>query len=359
MGASDLQALRQQIDALDLELLSLLNERARLAQQVGRAKQDSAGAVFVPDREAAVLERLREANQGPLRLEHLQAIYREVLSSCRSLQRPIRVAYLGPAATFTHQAALARFGQSSLFTPVTGIAEVFLQVQKGEADYGVVPVENSTEGPVHETLDQLVDSELRVCSAVTLPITHCLLSNAPMDRVRTVYSNPQAFAQCRRWLAQNLPSCELAPTVTTAKAAETAAADPSGAAIATELAALEYGLQVVRSGIQDLAHNFTRFFVIGHSMSQRQTGRNRTALLFTIKDRVGALRDVVEVFAGNGINLSSIQSRPSKRRAWDYIFFVELEGHPNQAKVKRALQQVEQHCVFLKTLGAWPQEPSP
>lgn len=354
---SSLDRLRQEIDRVDREIVALLNRRAGLALEIGRAKADGRRPVFDPQREAEVLRLVRQASDGPLGGELLQPIYREILSACRQLQYPLRVAYLGPAATFTHQAALERFGQAPTYRPAGSVTEVFTLVQKGEADYGVVPVENSTEGPVHETLDLLADADVRICSAVTLPVVHCLLSNAPLEEVRVVYSHPQALAQCRRWLAEHLPGREVVPAVSTARAAELAASDPRGAAIATRLAGETYGVEVVESGIQDLAQNYTRFFVIARGAELGQpTGRDRAAILFSIKDRVGALRDVVEVFASAGINLASIQSRPSKRRAWDYIFFLELEGHAAEPHVQAALAEVEHHCVFLKVLGSWPME---
>ncbi|MBI4493359.1 MAG: prephenate dehydratase [Chloroflexi bacterium] len=353
---SSLERLRRQIDRLDGEIVRLLNERAGVALEIGQAKADERAPIFAPAREAEVLQHVDEASAGPLRAEHLRAIYREILSACRDLQRPIRVAYFGPAATFTHMAALERFGQAPTFLPVASIAEVFAQVQKDEADFGVVPAENSTEGPVRETLDLLIDSELKICSAVTLPVVHCLLANVPLDEIRAVYSHPQALAQCRRWLAENLPGREVVPALSTARAAELAARDPHGAAIATRLASETYGVRVVEAGIQDLAHNSTRFFVVSRAAEGRPTGRDKTAILFSVKDRVGALRDVVEVFASAAINLSSIQSRPSRRRAWDYVFFAELEGHGAEERVRTALAQVEQHAVFLKVLGSWPVE---
>ena len=350
----EVERWREQIDQIDQQIVHLLNERARLALKIGEAKSNADARVFVPDREHQVLQNVLGANPGPLQGDHLRAIYREILSACRGLQRPLRIAYLGPRATFTHQAALDKFGEANEFVPVPSIPDIFLETQRGGADYGVVPVENSTEGPVHETLDMFVDTEVKVCAAVTLPIVHYLLGHESKDQVRTVYSNPQAAAQCRRWLAQHLPGREIVHAVSTARAAEMAAGDPHGAAIATRLAAEVYGLRVLEGGIQDMASNYTRFFVIAPSMTSQPSGQDRTAILFSIKDRVGALHDVVEVFAARRINLRSIQSRPSRRRAWDYVFFVEMEGHPAEPRVAEALALVEQQCVFLKVLGAYP-----
>lgn len=353
----DLESLRTRIDELDREILALLNARANLSIEVGRAKGQGSD-VFVPAREAEVLARLVEANPGPLRRDHLAAIYREILSASRVLQRPLRVAYLGPAATFTHQAALERFGQSTEFEPAGSISDIFAEVQRGAADYGVVPVENSTEGPVQETLDLLAESELKVSAEVTLPISQCLLSRSAAEEVRVIYSHPQAVAQTRHWVAEHLPGREVTITASTARAAELAGDDAHGAAIAPRLAAEVYGLNVLASDIQDMSSNYTRFFIVGWSMSDRPTGRDKTALVFSIRDRVGALRDLITVFSDAEINLSAIQSRPSHRKAWDYLFFVELQGHVEEPRIQQALVEAEQHCVSLKVLGAWPYERS-
>jgi chorismate mutase / prephenate dehydratase len=350
----ELEELRRAIDALDHDLVRLLNERATLSRRVGALKQDSDAGVFVPEREAHVLERVRRANQGPLQDEHLRAIYREVLSSSRELQRPPRIAYLGPPATFSNQAAFELFGSASDYLPLPAFQDVFGAVQIGQANYGVVPVENSTEGPVQQNLDLLAEGEARVCAEITLPVAHCLLSRVPLADVELVYSHPQAEAQCRRWLSANLGGREVLPANSTAQAAQQAAEEHGAAAIAPSLAAEMYGLEVLADSIQDLSTNFTRFFVISMQPSPQPTGHDKSAICFSIKDRVGALRDVVQLFAEAGLNLSAIQSRPSRRRAWDYLFFLEIEGHAAEPRVAATLRAVEQQCVFLKVLGAWP-----
>lgn len=350
----ELIELRVEIDAVDDELVRLLNRRAELSLKVGGLKRGSAATVFVPEREAQVLESVRRANRGPLRTEHLQAIWREVLSSSRALQRTPRVAYLGPAGTFSNQAALEFFGSATEYVPLATFPDIFAAVHSGQADCGVVPVENSTEGPVQQNLDLLAEGEARVCGEVTLPVCHFLLAHGPLELVERVYSHPQAAAQCRRWLAENLPGREVLHVTSTARAAEQAAAEPGAAAVAPRLAAEIYGLAVLAENIQDLSSNYTRFFVISLQPAQRPSGRDKTAICFSIKDRVGALRDVVQLFAEASLNLSSIQSRPSKRRAWDYLFFMEIDGHAADPKVGSVLKAVEQHCVFLKVLGAWP-----
>lgn len=351
----DLTRHRERIDEIDRQVIALLNERARLAIAIGRMKAAHAAPTFVPEREQRVLANIiAAAGEGPLRPQHVRAIYREVLSACRGLEQPLRIGFLGPAATFSHQAAIERFGEGVELVPVPTITDVFIETARGGCDFGVVPVENSTEGPVNETLDNLVERDLKVCSEITLPIVQNLLANVPLASIARVYSIPQASGQCRRWLMQHLPGRDIVPVVSTARAAEQAASDPEGAAIAPRLAAEVYGLQIVATNIQDLASNYTRFLVISPQASTRPSGRDKTALVFSIRDRIGALRDVVNVIAERGINMSSIQSRPSRRRAWDYVFYVELEGHQADPRVADALEALKPYCLFLKPLGSWP-----
>lgn len=355
MQADELEEARREIDRLDGEIVRLLNERARAAQRVGAAKDAAARGTYAPDREHEVLARVRaEKGDGPLTADHLTAIYRQIISACRSLEGSLHVAYLGPAATFTHQAAIHKFGEATVFVPVASIPDVFAEVQRGAADFGVVPVENSTEGAVHETLDSFVDSDLKVCGEIVLPISFELLSTGT-DRgaIKTIYSNPVALAQCRQWVARNFPGVATVTAVSTARAATMAAEDPGGAAIANALAATEYHLNVIEANIQDVAANYTRFFVIAPALASEPTGNDRTAVAFSIRDRVGALRDMADVFARRGINMTSIQSRPSRRRVWDYVFFVEIVGHSGESAIQEALHDLEQLCVFVKVLGSW------
>jgi chorismate mutase/prephenate dehydratase len=352
----DLEALRARIDRLDEDIARLLQERARLSLEVGRAKGDGDAAIFVPEREAEVLEHVR-AVPGPLGQGALAGIYREVLSASRALQRPLRVAHLGPVATFGHQAARERFGSAVHLEPCATNAEVFTAVEKGVADYGLVPFENSTEGPVNEVLDRLVDTPLQVCAEATIPVAHALMSRAAsLAAIERVLSHPQAAAQCRNWLTEHLAGVPVEPASSTARAAEQAAADASArtAAIAPRLAAEVYGLTVLAENVQDIPGNVTRFLVLARAPSERRTGQDKTAVVCSIRDRVGALRDLADGFASNGVNLSSIQSRPSKRRAWDYLFFIELEGHLSEPRVRRALKAAQEQTVFLKVLGSWP-----
>jgi len=357
-SASALAAIRREIDALDRHIVRLLNERGRLAERVGATKAERGAVVFAPDREAVVLANVLGASDGPLTPSHLRAIYREVLSAMRSLEQPERIGYMGPAATFTHQAALERFGAAAEYVALPSIPDTFLETARGRCDYGVVPVENSTEGPVHETLDAFVDSELKVVSEIILPIHHQLVARCAPEAIRVVFTNPVALGQCRRWLSTNLPGREIVQVVSTARAAAQAAETPASAAISPRLAAEVYGLNIVAADIEDFAQNYTRFYVLARELTSKPTGDDKTALLFSIRDRVGALRDVVELFADAGVNLSSIQSRPSRRRAWDYVFFVELQGHAADPKLQEVLRAVEQHCAYLKVLGAWPRAES-
>ena len=350
----DLEALRRGIDDLDAQIVELLSRRSELSRRIGALKQGEGAAVFAPAREAELLERVTRLGAGALPPEHLRAVYREILSASRALQRPPRIAFLGPRATFGHQAALQRFGSAAEYVPAATNPDVIGEVERGAADFGVVPIENSTEGPVGETQDRLVETELKVCDEVTIAVAHWLLARCAMADVRTVYSHPQAAAQCRRWIAQHLPGRDVVHVASTGLAAERAARESGAAAIATRLAGEHFGLDVLASNIQDVSNNYTRFWVVGPRMSERPTGRDKTAVVFSIRDRVGALLEVVQVFARAGISLSAIQSRPSKSKAWDYVFFFELRGHAAEPHVQAALGEVEQHTVFLKVLGAWP-----
>ena len=352
-----LENLRARIDALDKQIVQLLQERAAVSLRVGQTKTGADSApIFVPHREAEVLSNVQSVG-GPLDGQAVASIYREILSTSRALQRPTRVAHLGPMATFGHQAAVDRFGSAAELEPCQTHAEVITMVEKGAADYGLVAFENSTEGPVNEVLDRLVDTPLQVCAEVSLPIAHTLLSRATsLTTIKRVLCHPQTAGQTRLWLAEHLPGVAVLPATSNGKAAELAAQDTTGtvAAVGPRIAGEVYRLNVLADNIQDIAGNVTRFLVLARTASEGATGRDKTAVVFSIRDRVGALRDLAEAFATNDVNLSSIQSRPSKRRAWDYVFFVELDGHISEAKVRQALRKAEEHTVFLKVLGSWP-----
>jgi chorismate mutase/prephenate dehydratase len=355
--ADSLENLRARIDALDSQLAHLLQERAAISLRVGQTKGGGESApIFAPHREAEVLANV-QAVRGPLNEHALTSIYREILSTSRALQRPTRVAHLGPKATFGHQAALDQFGSAAELEPCQTHSEVFSMVEKGAADYGMVAYENSTEGPVNEVLDRLVDTPLQICAEISLPISHTLLSRATsLGTIKRVLCHPQAAGQTRLWLAEHLPGVAVLPSTSNGKAAELAAQDTTGsiAAIAPRIAGDVYRLNELADNIQDVAGNVTRFLVVARSPSEGATGHDKTAVVFSIRDRVGALRDLAEAFSTNQVNLSSIQSRPSKRRAWDYVFFVELDGHISEVRVREALRKAEEHTVFLKVLGSWP-----
>ena len=345
---------RARIDHIDHQLLELLNQRADIAIRVGRAKRAAGSEVYVPEREHDVLERLARLSGGPLPADAVRTIWREILSASRALQRAFRVAYLGPAATYTHLAAIREFGSSAELVPVRGIHEVFTEVEHEQADVGVVPVENSTEGAINHTLDRLIDSELPICGEIQLEIQHCLLSQAPESgAVKRVYSHPQALAQCRAWLDRNLPHAQTVEVASTAAAVEQALEDAAAAAIASELAGRIHGLPTLRERIEDLAQNVTRFLVIGRR-PMGPTGRDKTSILLSIKDEVGALYRILEPLATARVNLTKIESRPTRRRPWEYVFFVDFEGHQADERVQAVLAGLRERCLFLKVLGSYP-----
>lgn len=354
----NLKDLRKKIDLIDREILSGINERAGLAVHIGEIKKKKKLRLHDPEREAEIIETLLSENSGPMGGEALRRIFREIMSACLALQEPLKIAYFGPEATFTHLAAMEKFGGGAEYIPVKSIGDVFLEVEKGRAGFGVVPVENSIEGMVSHTLDMFADSELKICSEILLPIGHHLLSRSELKDIKTVYSHPQAFAQCRLWLESNLPGCELKDAASTAEAARIASAEPSSAAIASRVASEFYSLPVVSAEIEDTSSNFTRFLVIGREDSPR-TGKDKTSVMFSIKDRVGALYDMLKSFKEYSINLTKIESRPSKKKAWDYFFFVDMKGHVEDENVSAALGELEKECVLFKLLGSYPEADSP
>lgn len=344
---------RKAIDRIDRQLVRLLNERARLAQEIGTLKRRQGQEIYAPHRESAVLRRICRLNRGPLPDENLRAIYREIMSSALAVEKPMTIAYLGPEATFTHQAALQRFGNSLRYVPLKTIADVFNEVARRRADFGVVPVENSTEGVVTHTLDMFMDSDLKIVAQIVMPISQCLMSKAPRSRIRRLYIHPQSLAQCREWLRKNLPDVELIETSSNARSAELAAREKNAAAIAGLLAAEKYGLPVLEHNVQDSADNATRFLVLGRQCPP-PTGHDRTSLMFCIADRPGALHGAIAPFRKYRINMTKIESRPSKKKAWQYYFFVDCDGHVADPKVARALEDLGKHCVFVKILGSYP-----
>ena len=344
---------RKAIDRLDARIVKLLNERTQHVLEIGAIKLKAGEEIYAPHRELAVLQRLCRLNQGPITNESLRAIYREIMSSALSLQKTMRITYLGPEATFTHQAAIRRFGSSLRYQPQKAITDVFNEVSKNRADYGVVPIENSTEGVVTHTLDMFVDSDLKIVSQIVLRVQHCLLSDSKKSQLKKLFAHPQALAQCRAWVQNNLPRVEIIETSSNARSAELAAKEKGSAAIAGQLASEKYGLGVLEYDIQDNAANATRFLVLGRQCSPA-TGHDRTSLMISLVDKVGALHRALAAFRRYRINMTKIESRPSKRKAWEYFFFIDCDGHVSDHKVAKAIGELEQQCSFVKVLGSYP-----
>ena len=351
-----LPEIRKQIDEIDKQLVKLLNERADLAHAVGVIKKAEGSALYAPEREEQVLRGLVEKNRargGRLPEKAIRAIYREIMSASLALEKDLTIAYFGPEATNTHQAARTKFGASVTYVPQVSIADVFDVVSRGNADYGVVPIENSTEGAVNHTLDVFMESDLRICAQILMKIENHLVAKIPRSDIRKLYSHPQVFGQCRNWLRQNLPAVDLVEVSSTPRAAELAANDSVAGAITGKMAAEVYGLSILAPSIQDNANNTTRFLVIGHNASP-PTGDDRTSLMFCVQDKPGALFAALEPFNRLRISMSKIESRPSKRKAWEYFFFVDVDGHASDPTLQEALSELEKHCTFNKILGTYP-----
>ncbi len=345
---------RSRINDLDNQILQLLTQRAEAALQIGDLKRRQDAPTYAPEREAEILRRLTAQNAGPLPADAIAAVWREILSGCRALESPLTVAYLGPQATFTHQAALQQFGAAAGYRPARSIGEIFDDVERARAPFGVVPVENSTEGAVNMTLDRLTVSDALICGELRLEITQHLLSRAgELGEIKRVISHPQALAQCRGWLAEHLPDVPTEEMLSTAAAAELAASDATVAAIASELAARLYGVPVLRARIEDNPHNSTRFLVVGRRPIG-PTGRDKTSICFAMKNEPGALYRILEPLARAGINLTKIESRPAKQGPWEYVIFVDLEGHRETPEVASVLSEIGERTLFLKILGSYP-----
>ena len=348
-----LEELRLRIDALDAEIVRLINERAAITREIGEIKRQNNSPVYIPGREEEVYRRVSSLNSGPLRDESIQAIYREIMSGCRRTQFDLRVCFLGPQATFTEFAARSKFGSSMQYYPARTIARVFAEVDNGEADYGIVPVENSTEGSVSDTLDMLIEYDEKISGEILMEIHHALMASCTMEEIQVVYSKPEAIAQCRSWLASNLPEVELRPVASTAEAARIASKEHHAAAIAHRMAASVYGLNVLHSAIEDIAKNTTRFLVLGRTIGG-PTGADKTTVLFTISHQSGALYDALLPFKNCGINLANIMPRPSRKRPWEYCFFIDLFGHCEDDAVRKALDSLHKAALSVKVLGSYP-----
>lgn len=356
-GAADKEAvtrLRRELDGIDREILSTINRRAEVAQQIGRAKQNGKQRVFDPRRETEVLDRLAAANPGPLTGESVRNIFREVISASRAIQTPTRVAYLGPEFTFSHLAAIERFGQSAELVPVGTIAAAFEEVERGQSEFGVVPMENSTDGRVSDTLDCFSRSTVRICGELPLRIHHCLLGVGTRDEIRSVYSKPQPLSQCRNWLARHLPKAALCEVASTAEAAKLARENPDLAAIASLQAGTNYGLPVIAKNIEDQSDNITRFAIIARETAPR-SGNDKTSLMLEITHKPGALADVMAVFKRARLNMTWIESFPIPGHRGRYLFFIEFVGHQSDLKARRAIAALKKKALRLEILGSYAQ----
>jgi len=354
----DLNALRQTIDTLDEKLVDLINERAKVVEQVGQIKRSDKNAppIYAPDRERAVFDKIKANNHGPLPDRCLMAIYRELMSGSFYLERPLRIAFLGPKGSFSHSAALLKFGQCVDYEPLSSIADVFKEIENKHCDMGIVPIENSISGGIIETLDALIDSTVIICAEATIAIHHNLLANCQLEEIKVIYSKPEIFVQCRNWLNATLPNIATISAASSADAAKIAAKEQNAAAIGSSVAAELYEIATLFENIEDRSNNITRFFVIGREPS-RPSGKDKTALMFSTAHKTGALVDVLQSFRNKGINLTNIESRPSKKRQMEYYFFVNCEGHQNDDHLKEAINEAKKHCLQLTTLGSFPAGP--
>ncbi len=349
-----LKPLRDQIDAIDAQLLDLLNRRARVAQEVGHVKNKVDAPVFRPEREAQVLRGIAERNPGPLGNNELQTIFREIMSACRSLEKKVIVAYLGPEGTFSEQAVYQHFGKSINAIPCASIDEVFRAAEAGTADFGVVPIENSTEGAISRTLDLLMQTPLTISSEVSIPIHHNLMTlSGNMDGVRSICAHSQALAQCQGWLNQHYPNIMRQAVASNAEAARLASEDPAVAAIAGEIASQHYGLQVVSAHIQDEPQNRTRFAVIGRKETE-PSGKDQTSLVLSVQNKAGAVYKMLAPLEKFGVSMTRFESRPAKTGAWEYYFFVDIEGHVKEEKIRLALAELKDSVAYFKVLGSYP-----
>ncbi len=348
-----LEELRKKIDELDHQLVKLLNERARVVVEIGKLKTKTDKPVYAPDREKVVFARIAEANKGPLPDRCLVAIWRELMSGSFVLERPLRIGYLGPGGSFSHTAAMLKFGQSVEYEPLADITSIFDEVSKGHCDLGLAPVENTLGGGVIETLDALIDSNVKVCAEVLMAIHHSLLGNCSLEEIEKIYSKPEVFTQCRNWLSATFKDAQTVPVASTARAAQIAADEPMAAAIGSNIAAELYGLRIICENIEDIANNVTRFLVISRE-DAKPTGEDKTSILFSTAHKAGALADVLDVFKRYSINMTNIESRPSKKRQFEYYFFVDFLGHRTDKNVQDGMEEARKHCMQLSILGSFP-----
>jgi chorismate mutase/prephenate dehydratase len=354
--SQQLNSFREQIDTIDQEILVLLNKRAGIVQEVGNLKKElDQVSPYVPHREREIYERLTQESRGPFPVQAIPLVFREIISACRSLEAVLNIGYFGSPGSFSHTAAMLKFGKSANFQPQQNLSDVFRAVEKGECRYGVVPIRNSTHGVVAETIDNFRRSELQIYAEIQLDIHHQFLSRSKPEEVTRIYTHGQAFGQCREWLERHYHNAEYVEVGNTALGAERAAHEPGTAAIAAELAAQIYQVPILFANIEDRAHNTTRFVVIGHDEAA-PTGRDKTSMIVQLRNRPGALLSALEPFRRYGLNLTHIDSRPTKSERWEYLFFIEFEGHTEEDYVRKALEELEEHCTHTKSLGSYPEE---
>lgn len=356
-NTTNLDSLRKKIDRLDDQIIQLLNDRTMLVLDIGKNKIKTSKSIYAPERESQIFQKLEVASEkGVLPVNSLTAIYREVMSASLALEKPLTISYLGPPASFTHLASLSKFGSSVSYSPAESINEVFHEVSRERADYGVIPIENSIEGAVNHSLDMFIDSDLKICSEILYKIEHNLMSHSSQDKIERIYSHPQVFGQCRKWLEIHMPRVELVETVSTTVAAGKAKKEKKAAALASKLAASMYDLPIIAEGVQDFAKNVTRFLVIAQQLT-KPTKNSKTSILVSTTDKVGALYEMLLPFKMNKINMTKIESRPSKKKNWEYFFYIDFEGHLEQPKIKKLIQSIEKTAKFVKVLGSFPASP--
>jgi chorismate mutase / prephenate dehydratase len=350
----ELSNLRKQIDSLDLEIVTKIQERAKIASTIGELKKAKGEPIYRPDREKEVYEKIKKLNKGPLPDTALTSIYRELMSATIAIEKGLNIAYLGPEGSFSHQAVRARFGMSIQSLQFPSIPEVFKSVETGKCDYGVVPIENSSEGLVNSTLDMLVNSELQIYSEIYIKISLYLLGfDTDLSRLTKLYGIKIANSQCKNWIAANLPNCEIIETSSTAKAAQIVAEKKEGAAIASKIAGDIYGLNTIRENIEDLPNNSTRFLIIGRSQCL-PTGKDKTSMVFSLSDKPGSLFLTLKPFYEKNINLSKIESRPTRRNSWQYNFFVDFNGHEKDPEINEIISEIRDRATFFRILGSYP-----
>lgn len=349
-----LKPLREQIDSIDAQILDLLSQRARVAQEVGHVKAETNAPVFRPEREAQVLRSVADRNPGPLVSADVQTIFREIMSACRALEKRVSVAYLGPAGTFSEQAVYQQFGHAVEGIPCASIDEVFRATEAGTAEFGVVPVENSTEGAINRTLDLLLQTPLRISGEVSIPVHHNLMtSSGSLEGITRICSHYQTLAQCQLWLNQHYPNLERQAVASNGEAARMASEDPTVAAIAGEVAGRNYGLHVVKAHIQDDPHNRTRFSIVGR-LQAGSSGKDQTSLVLSVPNKAGAVYNLLAPLANHGVSMTRFESRPARMGTWEYYFYVDVEGHAQDDKVAKALTELKQNAAFFKVLGSYP-----